>query len=86
MTDGVHDELNLAGAIYGTILATSVVAGLSEGSQVDHGPGALVVLATSLVFWIAHVYAGVLGQHLERRRGLSWPRIRRVARTSGRSS
>ncbi len=78
--DGVHDEHNLAGAIYGTILATSVVAGLSEGNQVDHGPGALVVLGTSLVFWTAHVYAGVLGQHLQRRHGLTWPRIRRVAR------
>lgn len=80
MIEGVHDEHNLAGAIYGTILATSVVAGLSEGNQVDNGPGALVVLGTSTVFWTAHVYAGVLGQHLQRRRGLTWPRVHRVAR------
>ena len=80
MTEGVRDERNLAGAIYGTILATSVVAGLSEGGQVDRGPAALVVLSTSIVFWIAHVYAGVLGQHLGRDGGLAWSRVRSVAR------
>ncbi len=80
MSEPVRDEHNYAGAIYGTILATSVVAGLSEGGQVADGPAALVVLSTSIVFWIAHVYAGLLGQHLERHGGLTWSRLHRVAR------
>jgi hypothetical protein len=72
------EHSNLAGAIYGTILATSVVAGLSESGQVGKAPAAAVVLGTSVVFWIAHVYAGVLGLHLERRRGLSFELVRGV--------
>ena len=71
-------DSNVAGAIYGTILATSVVAGLSEAGEVEKVPGAAVVLATSVVFWIAHVYAGVLGLHLERRRGFSFGLVRGV--------
>src|SRR6185436_1329362 len=47
VSEQVHDERNLAGAIYGTILATSVVAGLSEGGSVDKGPAALVVITSS---------------------------------------
>jgi hypothetical protein len=80
VTEDVRDERNLAGAIYGTILATSVVAGLSEGGQVDQGYASLVVLSTSIVFWIAHVYAGVLGHHLRRHGGLTWSRLNAVAR------
>ena len=79
MGEPVHDERNLAGAIYGTILATSVVAGLSEGGQVDEGYAGLVVLATSFVFWLAHAYAAVLGQHLQRGHGLTWSRVRAIA-------
>jgi hypothetical protein len=57
-------------AIYGTILVTALIAGLSE----DPGYGAtdilISVLATVLVFWIAHVYAEVLGS--QARRGDPW--------------
>jgi hypothetical protein len=80
VSEQVHDERNLAGAIYGTILATSVVAGLSEGGSVDKGPAALVVITSSLVFWLAHVYAGVLGHHLRLGHGFSWSRVGAIAR------
>ena len=76
----VRDERNLAGAIYGTILATSVVAGLSEGGEVDKGPAALVVISSSLVFWLAHVYAGVLGHHLQPGHGFTWSRVGAITR------
>jgi hypothetical protein len=55
---------NLQGAVYGTILALSVTAIASEKeSDVE----VLVsVVATSLVFWLVHVYAAVLAARLER--------------------
>jgi hypothetical protein len=54
---------NPSGAIYGTIVATSVVA---AGAH-DTSPGelALATAMTLLVFWLAHVYAQILqrGMH-----------------------
>jgi hypothetical protein len=51
-----------ASAIYGAILVTAVIAALSE----DHGAGARELLAaaldTSIVFWLAHVYAQHVGE------------------------
>jgi hypothetical protein len=51
-------------AIYGTILVTALVAGLSE----DPDYGSVDILASALttaaIFWLAHVYAGVLGERL----------------------
>jgi hypothetical protein len=55
---------NLQGAIYGTILALSVTA---VGSEKESDVDVLIsVIATALVFWLVHVYAGVLAARLER--------------------
>jgi hypothetical protein len=55
---------NLQGAIYGTILALSVTA---VGSAKETDVEVLVsVFATAIVFWLVHVYAGVLAARLER--------------------
>jgi hypothetical protein len=53
---------NLASAIYGTILSTALIAAYSEdaGSKASEIAGA--VFATSLVFWVAHAYAGILAR------------------------
>jgi hypothetical protein len=53
---------NPRGAIYGTIVATAVVA----ASAHDQRPGLILAatVATLLVFWIAHVYSEVLAQGL----------------------
>jgi hypothetical protein len=52
-----------AGAIYGSLLAASVVTGTSPG-QHPPKPRELIVLllATGVVFWLAHVYAEVVGR------------------------
>ncbi|MGW1339530.1 hypothetical protein ACWCOV_00645 [Kribbella sp. NPDC002412] len=52
-----------AGAIYGSLLAASVVAGTGPGQQPPH-PEELVtlLLATGVVFWLAHVYAHLVGE------------------------
>jgi hypothetical protein len=57
---------NPRGAIYGTIVATAVVA----ASAHDQRPGLILAatVATLLVFWIAHVYAEVLAHGLRHAR------------------
>jgi hypothetical protein len=55
-----------AGAIYGSLLAASVVTGASPG-QHPPKPVELIVLlfATGVVFWLAHVYAEMAGHQSE---------------------
>ncbi|MEI8412271.1 MULTISPECIES: hypothetical protein [unclassified Kribbella] len=69
-----------AGAIYGSLLAASVVAGTGPGQEPPH-PGELIalLLATGVVFWLSHVYAHLVG---ERSSGMlpSARRFRAVAR------
>ena len=52
-----------AGAIYGSLLAASVVAGTGPGKEPPR-PGELMVLllATGVVFWLSHVYAHLVGE------------------------
>jgi hypothetical protein len=47
--------------VYGLILAMSVIALARHYDASDAGPVALAVLVTAVVFWLAHVYASVLG-------------------------
>jgi hypothetical protein len=56
---------NLASAIYGTILSTALIAAYSEdpGSEPLEIAGAVFV--TSLVFWVAHAYSGILARGAE---------------------
>ncbi len=69
-----------AGAIYGTIVATAVVEGLSEDPEASSRDIALGTIGTTVVFWLAHVYANVLGQRAELRRAPSWSESWTVAR------
>jgi hypothetical protein len=52
----------VADAVYGTILVLAVVAALSRDSHATSGAVLVAVLATSLVFWLAHIYADVLSR------------------------
>ena len=47
-------------AVYGLILATSVIAVSREYEPTNAGLVGVTVLVTGVVFWLAHVYAGVL--------------------------
>ena len=42
-------------AIYGSVLAASVIVG--SGNSRDPGPLAILLLISGVVFWLAHVYA-----------------------------
>jgi hypothetical protein len=49
-------------AIYGLILATSVIAVSREYDSSNAGRIGVTVLVTGVVFWLAHVYARVLAR------------------------
>lgn len=71
-TPRTSDTHAVARTIYGTILITALVAGLSEDHGIDAWQILVSVTGTALVFWAAHVYAEVLSQRLAAGRSLSW--------------
>jgi hypothetical protein len=70
---------NMQAAVYGTILTLSLIAVASE-YQSSAPRIAASVLATQLIFYLAHVYAGQLGIRLETGRGLTSVQRRAVLR------
>src|SRR5829696_5576418 len=58
-------------AIYGLILATSVIAVSAEYDSSNAGLIGVSVLVTGVVFWLAHVYARVLAGSIAHHRMLS---------------
>jgi hypothetical protein len=67
-------------AIYGLILATSVIAVSRDYDSSNAGLIGVTVLVTGVVFWMAHVYARVLAGSLEHHRMLSQSEVRLVLR------
>jgi hypothetical protein len=59
-----NEHANPARAIYGTILVMAVITALSHDDSVTSAQLIAGVLATTLVFWVAHVYAEVLGRRV----------------------
>jgi hypothetical protein len=69
---------NLVGAVYGTIVATAVVAGLGDRPSVS-APRALgILLASGVFFWAAHVYASLLAQRVQEHRRTKRADLRRA--------
>lgn len=73
----------LAGFIYGTIVALSVV--VAGARAYPHGPGhvAGLVAVTCTVFWIAHVYAHGLGHSAALKEHLTFAELKRIGRREG---
>src|SRR3954453_7078672 len=73
---------NYTGAVYGSLLAASVVVGaaVGGGGRLDVGPGgvAALLIVTGLVFCVAHAYARLVGDRIEQKE-LTWREIGRVA-------
>lgn len=67
---------SIAGTVYGTILVMSVIT--AGGS--DPGTLAIVVISTSIVFWISDAYSQGLQQSVDSGRRLHRRQIREVAR------
>lgn len=67
------------GAVYGALLAASVVAGTGALGPYRRVGLVLLLLVTGLVFWAAHVYSRLVGER-ETYRHPSWAVISGVAR------
>jgi hypothetical protein len=66
--DTWYDRIDTAGAVYGSLLAASVVVGQSPLQEsVRPRDLALVLLTTGAVFWITHVYARSLAHAVDGR-------------------
>ena len=76
---GVHVSADYTGAVYGSLLAASVIVGASP-HEVPPRPLALILLllATGIVFWLAHVYAQLFGDRMHGA-ALTFGEIRSVA-------
>ncbi|WP_181796023.1 hypothetical protein [Streptomyces sp. WELS2] len=68
-----------AGAIYGALLAASVIAGTAAFGPFSRLGLVLFLLVTGIVFWAAHVYARLAGDRTPGQL-LSWGEVRQVAR------
>lgn len=68
----------LAGAIYGQILTTSVVAGFGESSEIGSLTICAAVIGTAVVFWVSHAYAEVVSENVIRGRSLPWHELREI--------
>ncbi len=67
-------------AIYGLILATSVIAVSREYDSSNAGRIGVTVLVTGVVFWLAHVYARVLAGSVTQHRRPSRLEVREALR------
>ena len=66
--------------VYGLILATAVIAISRELDPSNAGQAALSTLVTALVFWLAHVYARLLGTAVSHGRSSPHGALARVMR------
>jgi hypothetical protein len=67
----VKTHVSFSRAIYGNVLATSLVVAFSEDDDYSTAEIAVSVLVTGLVFWLAHVYASLIGTRYAVRRRLT---------------
>lgn len=56
------------GGVYGSMLASSVIVGAGALGSFPRLELILLLLATGLVFWIAHVHAELFGERMSHRR------------------
>jgi hypothetical protein len=69
----------LGGYIYGEILVLATLVGGAQAYKHGAGHIAVLVLVTTTVFWLAHVYAHALAESIQRGQHLSWGELRAVA-------
>jgi hypothetical protein len=72
----LDDHSNPARAIYGTILVMAVIVAFSHDDSATSAELIGAVAATTIVFWVAHVYAEVLGRRLGGESGSRMANIR----------
>jgi hypothetical protein len=70
----------LGGFIYGTVVVLSVLVAGARAYPGDAGRIALLAVVTSLVFWLAHVYAHGIADSVARGERVSPVHLRHIAR------
>ena len=73
----------LGGFIYGTIVALSVIVGGARAYPDEPGHIAVLVVITTGVFWLAHVYSHSLGESVARDRRVSLDELLHIAHREG---
>lgn len=73
----------LGGFIYGTIVALAVVVAGAQAYPHAAGHIAILVAATSVALWVAHVYAHGLAKSVARDEHLSLAELGHIARREG---
>jgi len=61
-----------AAGIYGTIVATSIIAGLSDTHDLTPAQAIEILLIAQAVLWFGHVYASYLARKAEQSAPLIW--------------
>ncbi|WP_369390304.1 hypothetical protein AB5J72_23640 [Streptomyces sp. CG1] len=61
-------QTDYSGAIYGALLAASVVAGAGAVGPFPRATLVVLLLVTGIVFWAAHVYARLAGERIHAQR------------------
>jgi len=70
----------LGGFVYGTIVVLSVLVASARAYPHSAGRIAVLVVASSVVFWVAHVYAHGISESVTDDERLSVADLRRIAR------
>lgn len=73
----------LGGFLYGTIIVLAVVVAGAKAYPHEAGRIAALVAVTSVVFWLAHVYAHGLARTVAHDEHLSFAELRHIARHEG---
>jgi hypothetical protein len=69
----------LGGYIYGEIVVLATIVGGAQAYKHGAGHIAVLVLATTAVFWLAHLYAHALAESISKGQHISWHELRDVA-------
>lgn len=79
--DGALEPADYAGAVYGSLLAASVIVGAAaEGPPPSAGELIVLLVCTGVVFWLTHTYADLISGGYPAR-PLTWGNLRAVARS-----
>ena len=73
----------LGGFIYGTVVVLSVLVAGARAFPDDAGRIAVLAVVTSVVFWLAHVYAHGIADSIAREEHVTLADLQRMARREG---
>ena len=69
----------LGGYTYGTIIVLATIVGGAQAYKHGAGHIAILVVVTTVVFWLAHVYSDALADSLTKGERISWAELREIA-------